>query len=103
MNSPDEVLAPLLAEAEADANVVGVFLKGSRAVGTDVAGSDWDVVVVLREGEASQHKDDVVDILRTSIETRQARSRTRLRPPRGSNETSLRSCTTAISTTSTGR
>jgi predicted nucleotidyltransferase len=47
--------------------VVGVFLKGSRAVGTDVAGSDWDVVVVLREGEASQHKDDVVDVLRTSI------------------------------------
>lgn len=63
----DEVLAPLLAEAEADPNVVGVFLKGSRAVGTDVADSDWDVVVVLREGEASQHKDDVVDVLRTSI------------------------------------
>lgn len=63
----DDVLAPLLAEADADTNVLGVFLKGSRAVGTDVAGSDWDVVVVLREGEPSQSKDGAVDVLRTML------------------------------------
>jgi predicted nucleotidyltransferase len=62
-----DVLAPVLAEANSDTNVIGVFLKGSRAVGTDVAGSDWDVVVVLREGDASQHKDGAVDVLRTTI------------------------------------
>jgi predicted nucleotidyltransferase len=62
-----DVLAPLLAEAGADANVLGVFLKGSRAVGNEVAGSDWDIVVVLREGEPSQHKEGVIDVLRTSI------------------------------------
>lgn len=62
-----DVLAPVLAEADADANVLGVFLKGSRAVGTDVAGSDWDVVVVLREGEPSHRKDGALDILRTTL------------------------------------
>lgn len=63
----DDVLAPLLAEADADANVLGVFLKGSRAVGTDVEGSDWDVVVVLREGEPSHSKDGALDVLRTTL------------------------------------
>jgi predicted nucleotidyltransferase len=63
----DDVLAPLLAEANADTNVLGAFLKGSRAVGTDVAGSDWDVVVVLREGNASHSKDGALDVLRTTL------------------------------------
>jgi diamine N-acetyltransferase len=63
----DDVLAAVLADAESDTNVIGVFLKGSRAVGTDVVGSDWDVVVVLREGEASQRKDGVLDVLRTTL------------------------------------
>ena len=72
MTAPDaahtyDVLAPLLAEADADANVLGVFLKGSRAVGTDVEGSDWDVVVVLREGEPSHGKDGALDVLRTTL------------------------------------
>jgi predicted nucleotidyltransferase len=63
----NDVLAPILADAEADTDVIGVFLKGSRAVGTDVAESDWDVVVVLREGEPSHRKDGVVDVLRTTL------------------------------------
>lgn len=63
----DEVLGALLSEAEADANVLGVFLRGSRAIGTDVAESDWDVVVVLRDGEPSHRKDGAVDVLRTTL------------------------------------
>jgi hypothetical protein len=63
----NDVLASLLAQAEADPNVIGMFLKGSRAVGTDVAGSDWDVVLVLREGDSSQEKDGVLDVVRTTI------------------------------------
>jgi predicted nucleotidyltransferase len=62
-----EELAPILAEAEADVEVVGVFLKGSRAVGTDGADSDWDVVVVLRDGEPSHHKEGALDVLRTTL------------------------------------
>jgi len=63
----DDPLAPLLTEADSDPNVVGVFLKGSRALGTDVESSDWDVVVVLREGDPSHRKDGVVDVLTTTL------------------------------------
>jgi predicted nucleotidyltransferase len=63
----DDLLAPLLGEADADPNVVGVFLKGSRAVGTEVESSDWDVVVVLREGDTSHRKEGVLDVLTTTL------------------------------------
>lgn len=63
----DDVLDPVLAEARADKNVLGVFLKGSRAVGTDVADSDWDVVVVLRDGSPSHLKEGALDVLRTTL------------------------------------
>ncbi|GIF62932.1 hypothetical protein Ais01nite_09670 [Asanoa ishikariensis] len=41
--------AALLARAEADPDVVGVILSGSKARGTDGPHSDWDVHVVVRE------------------------------------------------------
>lgn len=62
-----ELLAPVLDDAEADPNVVGVLLRGSRSVGTEGADSDWDLVVVLREGEPSHRKDGLVDVLRTTL------------------------------------
>jgi hypothetical protein len=44
------VLDELLAEARQDENVVGVVVHGSRGRGLHVhEGSDWDVVVVVRE------------------------------------------------------
>jgi predicted nucleotidyltransferase len=64
----DEILAPVLDDAEADANVVGVLLKGSRSVGTEDADSDWDLVVVVRDGDPSHRKEGVVDVLRTTLQ-----------------------------------
>lgn len=64
----DEPLAPLLAEARADANVVGVLLKGSRALGREAPDSDWDLVVVTRGGEPSHRKDARLDVFRTTLE-----------------------------------
>ncbi|MGH3053497.1 MAG: nucleotidyltransferase domain-containing protein [Gaiellaceae bacterium] len=44
------MLDDLLAEARQDENVVGVVVHGSRGRGLNVhEGSDWDVVVVVRE------------------------------------------------------
>lgn len=62
-----DVPASLVRDAEADTNVVGVLLKGSRAVGTHDADSDWDFVVVLRNGEPSHRKVGAVDVLRTTL------------------------------------
>jgi len=62
-----EEIAPILTDAEADPEVVGVLLKGSRAVGTDDADSDWDIVVVLRDGSPSHRKEGAVDVLRTTL------------------------------------
>jgi hypothetical protein len=44
------VLDELLAQARADENVLGVVVHGSRGRGVHVhEGSDWDVIVVVRE------------------------------------------------------
>ena len=44
------MLDALLEEARQDENVVGVVVHGSRGRGLHVhEGSDWDVVVVVRE------------------------------------------------------
>lgn len=43
----DETLAAVVRGAEADANVLAVFLHGSRAVGHERADSDYDVWYVL--------------------------------------------------------
>lgn len=64
----DEPLRPLLAQSESDPNVVGVLLKGSRAAGTESESSDWDLVVVLAEGEPEHTKRGDLDVLWTTLE-----------------------------------
>lgn len=64
----DARLNEILAAARDDPNAIGVFLQGSQAVGNADAESDWDVVVVLREGESTQHKDAGLDLVHTSLE-----------------------------------
>ena len=63
-----ELVQPILEEAERDANVVGVLLKGSRSMGAADDESDWDVVVVLLEGEPSQKKDGRLELITTTLE-----------------------------------
>ena len=50
----------LLEEARRDPNVLGVFLKGSRAQGLEEDLSDWDVVVVMCEGDPTHEKEGYV-------------------------------------------
>lgn len=57
----------LLEAARSDPNVLGVVLKGSRSVGTADERSDWDLVVVLAEGEPSHEKTGELDVLRTTL------------------------------------
>ena len=57
----------LLAEAERDPNIVGVVLKGSRAMGTADESSDWDLVVVTAEGEPRHEKSGGLDVLTTTL------------------------------------
>lgn len=45
----DPVLADVLAELEADPDVLGAILHGSRAAGTADEASDYDVIVVTRD------------------------------------------------------
>lgn len=66
--SPPPAVDDLLAEARADPNVVGVLLKGSQAMGSAHEESDWDVVVVLIEGEPSQKKDGRLELITTTLE-----------------------------------
>ena len=58
----------VLAEAEADDAVVGVYVMGSRALGVADEASDWDVVVVRREGDPSHVKTDTMDLIGTTLE-----------------------------------
>lgn len=64
----DELVRPVVEEAGRDPSVLGVFLKGSRAVGAEDADSDWDLVVVLRGGEPTHDKTGRLDVLRTTLE-----------------------------------
>ena len=57
----------VLAAAERDPNVVGVVLKGSRAIGAADDESDWDLVVVTAEGEPRHEKSGRVDVLTTTL------------------------------------
>jgi predicted nucleotidyltransferase len=63
----DEALRPILESAERDPNVLGVALKGSRAMGIADELSDWDLVVVLSEGEPSHEKTGDLDVLTTTL------------------------------------
>ena len=62
-----EILAPHLAAAERDPNVVGVYLKGSRSLDLGDAESDWDVVVVIRQGEPSKEKSPQLELMRATL------------------------------------
>ena len=55
-------------EAAADDDVLGVLLKGSRSLGAEDDESDWDFVVVVRDGEPSHTKDGDLDVLRTTLD-----------------------------------
>jgi predicted nucleotidyltransferase len=68
VNDTFEPLAGLVEDAAGDPNVVGVLLKGSRAMGSADGESDWDVVVVLRSGAATHTKTGRLDVLRTTLE-----------------------------------
>ncbi|HJV29112.1 MAG TPA: hypothetical protein VJ645_01210 [Gaiellaceae bacterium] len=63
-----EFVQPILDEAERDDNVVGVLIKGSQAMGAADEESDWDVVVVLLQGEPSQKKDGRLERITTTLE-----------------------------------
>jgi predicted nucleotidyltransferase len=63
-----ELVQPILDEAERDDNVVGVLIKGSQAMGMADEESDWDVVVVLLQGEPSQKKDGRLELITTTLE-----------------------------------
>jgi hypothetical protein len=61
------VLDDLLTSVERDPNVIGVVLKGSRAMGTADELSDWDLVVVLSEGEPRHEKTGELDVVWTTL------------------------------------
>jgi predicted nucleotidyltransferase len=64
----DEVLRRFVAEVERDASVIGVVLIGSHAIGTPDEESDYDLVVVRRDGEKSHSKQGGLDVLQTTLE-----------------------------------
>jgi predicted nucleotidyltransferase len=64
----NELVRPIVEAAEHDPNVVGVLLKGSQSMGAADAESDWDVVVVLLEGEPSQKKQGRLELITTTLE-----------------------------------
>ena len=63
----DEILEPHLAAAENDPNVVGAFLKGSRSVGLGDDESDWDLVLVIREGEPSKTRSPQLEVIHSTL------------------------------------
>jgi len=64
----NELVRPIVEAAERDPNVVGVLLKGSQSMGAADEESDWDVVLVLLEGEPSQKKDGPLELITTTLE-----------------------------------
>jgi predicted nucleotidyltransferase len=63
----DEILRPILDDAERDPNVIGVYAMGSHGMGTADEWSDWDVVVVLAEGEPSVSRSATLDLIRSPL------------------------------------
>ena len=64
----NELVRPIVEAAESDPNVAGVLLKGSQSMGAADAESDWDVVVVLHDGEPSQTRDGRLELITTTLE-----------------------------------
>lgn len=63
----NDVVGPVLDAAATDPNVVGVFLKGSQALDLADEESDWDVVLVLREGEPSKERLPRLEVIRATL------------------------------------
>ena len=64
----NDLVRPIVEAAEHDSNIAGVLLKGSQSMGAADEESDWDVVVVLLEGEPSQKKDGRLELITTTLE-----------------------------------
>ena len=69
----NELVRPIVEAAERDPNVVGVLLKGSQSIGAADEESDWDVVLVLLEGEPSQKKDGSLELITDDAQAREER------------------------------
>ena len=63
----NELVRPIVEAAERDPNAAGVLLKGSQSMGAADEESDWDVVVVLLEGEPSQTRQGRVELITTTV------------------------------------
>jgi hypothetical protein len=63
----NELVRPIVEAAENDPNVAGVLLKGSQSMGAADDESDWDVVVVLHEGEPSKTRDGRLELITTTL------------------------------------
>ena len=63
----EDELRPVIEEALRDDDVVGAFLKGSHSQGTADQASDYDVVLIVREGPPSQEKAGKVDVSRATL------------------------------------
>ena len=64
----NDLVRPIVEAAEHDPNVAGVLLKGSQSMGAADEESDWDVVVVLLEGEPSKKRDGRLELITTTLE-----------------------------------
>ncbi len=64
----NELVRPIVQAAERDPNVAGVLLKGSQSMGAADEESDWDVVVVLHEGEPSKTREGRLELITTTLE-----------------------------------
>lgn len=53
-SAADRTFQVLLARLQSDADVLGVFLSGSRGNGFSTVHSDYDVVIVVRDGALTQ-------------------------------------------------
>jgi predicted nucleotidyltransferase len=64
----NELVRPIVEAAENDPNVVGVLLKGSQSMEAADDESDWDVVVVLLDGEPSKTRDGRLELITTTLD-----------------------------------
>lgn len=62
-----ELLRPIVEAAENDPNVAGVLLKGSQSIGAADEESDWDVVVVVLEGEPSKKREGRLELITATL------------------------------------
>ena len=63
----NELLRPVLEAAERDPNVVGAYLMGSHALDQGDEESDWDLVLVIREGEPSKERSPQLEVIRATL------------------------------------